>query len=122
MNNVNIFAVRGATQLRDNTKEAMNIHVTELVSKLLLANTIAEDDIISIQFTQTMDLDTANPARELRTIGFSSTALFCSLEPEYEDSLNKTVRVLITYRKSSFEHQPSPVYLHGASVLRPNIK
>ncbi len=119
-NTVQTFSVRGATQLREDTVEAMRNNVVELMEQIRLRNHIThEKDIISIQFTQTPDVTSANPARELRTSGYANTSLFCSLEPTYPDSLPRAVRVLVTYRAEA-GHKPEPVYLNGAAVLRMN--
>ncbi|WP_041397845.1 chorismate mutase [Spirochaeta africana] len=112
-----IHAVRGAVQLPKDSIMAMRDGVTELIPALCKANGISEPDIVSIQFTQTDDLTAANPARELRSIGFASTPLFCAAEPLYPDYLPRTVRVLLTFRGSA-EHAPQSVYLGGARVLR----
>ena len=118
---VTVFAVRGAVQLSEDSCQAMRTAVIELISQLCGLNLIqAETDIVSIHFTQTPDLCGANPARELRTIGYAATPLFCSAEPVYPDSLPRTVRVLMTYRAQR-DHTPRPVYLRGAGVLRSDV-
>ncbi|GAB6090867.1 chorismate mutase [Spirochaeta dissipatitropha] len=112
-----VFAVRGAVQLETDSVISMREAVTELLGTLCRQNDLHEDDIISIQFTQTSDLVQANPARELRSSGFENVSLFCSLEPDYPESLERTLRVLVTYR-SSIQHKPSAVYLGKTLGLR----
>lgn len=115
------FAVRGAVQLEADTDEDMRRAVCNLVSHIVHANDIdVRQDLISIQFTQTDDIRNANPARELRTDGYDSVPLFCSLEPRYSDWLELTVRVLVLYR-AAYGHVPRPVYLGGAANLRNDI-
>lgn len=112
-----VFAVRGAVQLENDSVFSMREAVTDLLGKLCRQNDLHEDDIISIQFTQTSDLVQANPARELRSSGFENVPLFCSLEPDYPESLERTLRVLVTYR-ASIKHKPSAVYLGKTVGLR----
>ncbi len=116
-----VFAVRGAAQLESDSQELMRKAVIELVERLLYSNSIDSQDIVSIQFTQTADIRSANPARELRTAGFSSVPLFCAAEPEYPDSLPLTVRVLLTFRGPA-GMEPVPEYIGGARTLRQDIQ
>ena len=115
-----IRAVRGAIQLENDSPEAMTDGVCRLLEQLLEGNGITEADIVSIMFSQTSDLTAENPARALRRSGFSSTPLFCTSEPEYPDSLPRTLRVLVTFEADSAA-EPKPVYLDGARGLRPDI-
>ncbi|NBF41454.1 MAG: chorismate mutase [Spirochaetes bacterium] len=115
-----IRAVRGAVQLENNSAEAMRSGVHRLLEQLLERNGITESDIVSIIFSQTSDLTAENPARALRRSGFASTPLFCTSEPEYPDSLPRTLRVLVTFGSDSTT-EPKPVYLDGARGLRPDI-
>ncbi|NCN04122.1 MAG: chorismate mutase [Spirochaetales bacterium] len=113
-----IYSVRGAVQLSEDTAELMSIGVCELVEGILTKNSVPEANIIHVLFTQTLDLTNENPARALRKGGgFSHTPLFCSSEPEYPDSLPRTVRVLVSYYHRE-SHVPRPLYLHGAELLR----
>ena len=113
-----IFSVRGAVQLSDDLSKLMSQSVRELVIGLMKKNSIPEAEIVHILFTQTNDLVGGNPARALREGGgFTHTPLFCSSEPEYPDSLPRTVRVLVSYYHVE-SHVPRPLYLHGAEMLR----
>ena len=113
-----VQAVRGATQLTHDRKSEMCQKVSELIQQLLKKNTIAPADIISIIFSQTDDLKSANPATELRVDDrFEQTVLFCAQEPQYAHALPRIVRVLLHYR-SHRKNSPQAVYLHGAQGLR----
>lgn len=114
-------AIRGAVQLQSNTAEAMEAGVTELLSSLLEANGIREEEIVSIIFSQTRDLDADNPARCARTDGFSAVPLFCTQEPDYPNSLPRVVRVLLTAERESWPLPLKPIYLGGAEALRPDL-
>jgi len=94
--------------------------VRRLLKQLLERNRITEGHIVSIVFSQTSDLTAENPARALRRSGFASTPLFCTSEPEYPDSLPRTLRVLVTFEADSVT-ETKPVYLDGARSLRPDI-
>lgn len=92
--------------------------------EILKRNNLKTEDIVSIQFTQTRDLDVMNPAAALRKgqseIDFSSVPLFCSQEPEIKGSPEKLVRVLFTaYLEENAK--VSHVYINGGEKLRPDF-
>jgi len=115
-----VQAVRGAIQLAADSPEAMTEGVGRLLSRMLEANGFAEDNIVSILFSQTTDLSAENPARALRRSGFAQTPLFCTSEPSYPDSLPRVLRVLVTVEVAE-RFEVRPVYLDGARRLRPDI-
>ena len=87
---------------------------------MVAENEISEDDIISIVFSQTKDLNAMNPATALRQAGFSQVPLFCCQEPEYAGSLQRTIRVLLTFNTPE-RRKAAPVYLDGAEALRTDL-
>lgn len=114
-------AIRGAIQLERNSSFAMETAVARLLKELLQRNRLEEEDLVSVLFSQTEDLDADNPARCLRLIGFSDVPLFCTQEPRYPSSLPRVIRVLVTAERDSWESPPTPVYLEGAEKLRPDL-
>ena len=94
--------------------------VNRLISALISSNEVETEHIVSLVFSQTTDLVSENPARALRRFGYSTVPLFCTSEPEYPDSLARTLRVLMTFETDD-KQPPSPVYLDGARRLRPDI-
>jgi chorismate mutase len=113
-------AVRGAIQLADSSSSAIERAGARLITEILQANGIAEDNIVSILFSMTDDLTAANPATGLRRIGFSSTPLFCTQEARIENALPRVIRALVTF-ESLDRRTVVPVYLDGAEALRPDI-
>ena len=89
-----VRAVRGATQLEEDTREHMLDRVAELVTDVMEANDLAVDDFISIIFTATSDLTSEFPAYAARQLGFSDVPLVCARELEIEGSMPRVVRVL----------------------------
>ncbi len=118
MSEKRLFGIRGAW-CTSNDEKNIRSDVASMVSQILKKNELAEDDIVSIHFTVTNDIDAMNPAAALRKEGLClNSALFCSLEPYIKGSLSHTVRVLITaYAKE----KPIHVYGGGAEVLRPDF-
>ena len=92
-----------------------------IMSEIFSANSLSEDEIISVIFSQTKDIRSRNAAAACRRGGFCASApLFCVQEADTEGSLPLAVRVLITVDRN--EKNPVMVYLRGASILRPEWK
>ena len=113
-----VRAVRGAV-IVENTPTSIRDAVAELVSTIVVRNNIEEEDIVSIVFSQTHDIDAFNPATALREVGFASVPLFCTQEPRIAGSSGKIVRVLLTC--STERKRLDPVYLRGAERLRADL-
>ena len=114
-----MIAVRGATRLKQDDQWEMVDAIGELYRELLAKNMTKERKIITIIFTQTDDIKTANPATALRANGNISLPLLCAQEPHYSASLPMTVRMLMIYYGS--KRAMRPVYLRGTECLRPDL-
>lgn len=120
--------MRGATGA-ENTKESISRNVCEMCLEIVKKNSLRPEDIVSVQFTQTRDLDEMNPAAALRKgqseFDFSSVPLFCSQEPEIKNSPRKMVRVLFTVYFDECESKNAEkirhVYINGGEKLRPDF-
>ena len=113
--------IRGATQIDDNTVEAMEDGVAELCRALNEANHIEQDEIVWAIFTVTHDLDADFPARAARVKGgWDRVPMICSREIPVPGSLPRTVRVLV-HVDSGTPAEARHVYLRGARVLRPDL-
>ena len=65
MQDKRLYGIRGAV-CTENTAENMQKAVADLMGRIFEKNALREDDIVSVQFTLTGDLDCANPASVLR--------------------------------------------------------
>jgi chorismate mutase len=113
-------AVRGAIQVGENSRHAIESSAVRLVEEVLRANDIAEERIVSIIFSLTEDLTAANPATGLRREGFAGTPLFCTQEPRIEGGMPRVIRVLVTF-ESQERRETVAVYLEGAAALRTDL-
>ena len=119
-----LYGIRGATGA-ENTKESVTANVIEMCTKLYAENKAKAEEIVSIHFTVTSDLNVMNPAAALRRggdsgIDVSNVPLFCSQEPEIAGSPEKMIRILLTVylpENSSVSH----VYINGGEKLRPDF-
>ena len=114
-----LFGLRGAVCCNNEAGD-IELRVAQLFDALVTVNGLVPSDIVSLFFSVTSDLTAINPAAALRKSGRGADlALFCCTEPQAENSLPKTIRVLIHYYA---EHGTIPrhAYMNGAEVLRPD--
>jgi chorismate mutase len=116
-----VRAFRGATQLSADTKAEMREAVVELLQEILKANSISNDDLISILFTATPDLQSDFPAAGVRELGLVDLPLICAQELDVKGSLPRTIRLLIHANSSLTRSEVTHKYLRGAVVLRPDL-
>ena len=116
-----VRAVRGATQLDQDTREHMLDRVAELVTDVMGANGLGVDDFISIIFTATSDLVSEFPAYAARQLGFSDVPLVCARELEIEGSMPRVVRLMAHVDTDLPRADVTHVYLHGAANLRRDL-
>ncbi len=116
-----LVALRGATTVDGDTREALIERTSELLTALLERNSIGHDQLVSIIFTATEDLTSEFPAAAARVQGLGDVPLLCARELSIQGGNPETVRVLIhcysTRPRSSLRH----VYLHRAKYLRDDL-
>lgn len=110
--------LRGATVADANTPEAIYAATREMLSRLIDANGIVEQDLAMAYFTVTPDLNAAFPAAAARQLGWNNTALMCATEIPVPDALPRCIRVLILLNTDREPHELTNIYLNGAEVLR----
>ena len=116
-----VRAIRGATQLVEDTREQMLERVTEMVTEVMEANGLEVDDFISVIFTATSDLVAEFPAYAARRLGFGEIPLICARELEIEGSMPRVVRMMAHVETGRARGDITHVYLHGAAALRSDL-
>ncbi|MGO4257547.1 chorismate mutase [Marmoricola sp. RAF53] len=114
-------AVRGATQLVEDTRDQMLERVAEMVTQVMVENELEVDDFISVIFTATSDLVSEFPAYAARRLGFGEVPLICARELEIEGSMPRVVRMLAHVETDRARADVTHVYLHGAAALRSDL-
>jgi chorismate mutase len=112
--------VRGAITAQENSREAILAATRELLEAIVVANNIEPNDIASIYFTATIDLNATYPALAARQLGWLDLALLCGQELEVPDSLRRCIRVLLHWNTSKSVKEIVHVYLGEAVILRPD--
>ncbi len=116
-----VRAVRGATTVESNTAEQIIKETTVLLEKIITTNNINEDDIISVIFTVTNDLNAAFPAEAARKAGLTKIALMCMREIDVPGSLKNCIRILMHINTEKSNDQIKHIYLKGSKSLRQDI-
>ena len=115
-----LCALRGATTSEHNTVESIASAVDELLSELVSRNNLIPDQIISVTFSVTSDLDACFPASIARkNTGWEKIALLDCQQMFVKDDLSKCIR-LLAYVSLPKEQIPQNPYLGNAKNLRPD--
>ncbi len=113
--------VRGAITVNENSYEAIVEATRQLLETMTRLNDMDLDDIASVYFTTTTDLDAAYPAVAARELGWLDVALLCAHEMNVGDGLPYCIRVLIHWNTTLPAKELRHVYLRDAKVLRPDL-
>ena len=113
--------VRGAMSVEENSERGIMAATSTLLERMVSANGIKIEDIASVVFTATSDLDAAYPARSARDVGWTATPLLCAQEMSVRESLPRCIRVLILWNTDTPIDQVTHVYLGAAAALRPDL-
>ncbi len=113
--------VRGATVAKSNTREAIMEATEELIRKLIDVNGIEEDQVASVIFTSTSDLNAAFPAAAARHIGWTRVALLGAQEIDTPEGMQRCIRVLIHWNTDRTLDEIQHVYMHGTEKMRPDL-
>ena len=116
-----VRAVRGATTIDNNTANEIIKETKNLLYRIVEENNIKKDDIISIIFSTTRDINATFPAVAAREMGWTDIALMCTNEMEVPGSLKMCIRVLMHINTNVSNDKIRYVYLNGAKILRPEL-
>lgn len=112
--------VRGATTVERNEREEILAATRELLRRLIAANDIQPDDVASVIFSTTPDLDAEFPAVAARQLGWHDHALLCMHEMDVPGALKRCIRVLIHWNTDRGVGEIEHVYIGDARNLRPD--
>lgn len=112
--------VRGATTVTENTAEAILAATRELLFTTIRYNDIDPDDVASVYFTTTTDLNAVYPATAARQLGWYDVPLICGHEMEVPTGLKMCVRFLMHWNTTKSAQEIMHIYLHEAVTLRPD--
>lgn len=115
-----LYAIRGAITVSKNDEQEILLKTKNLLSKLIEKNGLIFQDIVSVIFTATKDIDAVYPAVAARELGMTSIPLTCCQEMHVEGSLPLCIRVLMHVQLEPDRHIQH-IYMGKAAVLRPDL-
>lgn len=116
-----IRAIRGATTVKVNEKQEILDATTELLHEMVSRNCIEKEEIISILFSMTTDLNAVFPAAAAREMGWNRIAMMCFHEIDVPGSLKGCIRVIMHVNTDKKNDELKYIYLKEARVLRPDL-
>lgn len=116
-----IRGIRGAVQVKRNTKKEIIERTIELVEKIMEMNRLKEEDIVSVFFTVTEDLNKEFPAYALREMGLKYVPALCAREINVPNGMKKIIRVLIHAYTDLGQREIKHQYLGNTKKLRPDL-
>lgn len=118
-----IRGIRGATTVPSNRAEEIVDRSVELMNDLVEQNQINPEEVVSVYFTVTEDLNDGFPAKSLRQLkGWTYVPVMCMREIPVPGSLPKCIRVMVTAETEAEQREIKHIYHYDAKQLRPDLK
>ena len=117
---MNLRGIRGATVIEENSAESILSGTKELLEELMSQNQVELEEVASVFFSVTSDLNAEFPAVAARKLGFNNTPLLCLNEIPVPKGLQKCVRILLHINSEKKQSEMVHVYLKEAVQLRPD--
>ena len=116
-----VRGIRGAITVDRNAKEEVIKRTKELLIALKKENDFKIENITSIFFSATSDLNAVFPAQAARELGWKQVPLFDMKEIDVPGSLPRCIRILIQINCSKSQQRIKHCYLRGAKILRKDL-
>lgn len=113
--------IRGAITVEKNEASCILQASQKLLQAMLNENKILLEDIASIIFTATPDLNASYPARAARELGLVDIPMLCFAEMNVINSLKMVIRILMHVNTPKAQKEIKHIYLEGAKDLRPDL-
>ena len=115
-----LIGLRGATTCLENSSDAIQKAVADLIDALVDRNDLSADRIVSVTFSVTGDLNACFPAAVARSRrGWDRVALLDCQQMAVAGDLERCIRVLALAWLPEGQLPVHP-YLEGARMLRPD--
>ncbi len=116
-----VQAIRGATTVTENSVEAVTEAVMELLEAFETQNQLHPEQLISMTFSVTRDLDVIYPAAIARQRPDWDNVPLLDVQQMYvQGSLERCIRFMAYVNLPAHQTQIYHLYLRGAKDLRPD--
>ncbi len=116
-----VRGIRGAINVQQNSETEIISATRELLLGMLETNHLSQEQIISIFFTLTPDLNAAFPAAAARELGWSDVPLLGAVEVDVPGAMPFCIRVLMHVNTGLGRHEVKHLYLREARKLRADL-
>ena len=116
-----VRALRGATTVDADTVEQVRERTVTLLARLLDANELEHDDLISVILTATDDIHSMFPALAAREYGLGDVPLLCARELDIDGATPHCIRILMHVTTERTRAELHHIYLEGAADLRDDL-
>ena len=116
-----VRGIRGAITSDSNNTEEIIETTKELLTTLKKENDFKIEDIVSILFSATSDLNAVFPAQAARELGWKQVPLFDMQEIDVPGSLPRCIRILVQINCQKSQQEIKHCYLRGAKILRKDL-
>jgi chorismate mutase len=114
-------ALRGATTVETNSAPEIVEATRALLTAMVARNDVDLDDVVSVIFTATADLDAEFPAAAARALGIGHVPLLCAREIDVPGDVARCIRVLMHLYTTRDHAGLRHVYLGEARQLRTDL-
>ena len=116
-----VRGIRGAITVDSNNKEEIIKRTKELLIFLKKENDFKIEDIVSVFFSVTSDLNATFPAQAARELGWHRVPLFDMQEINVPGGLPRCIRILVQINCQKSQMEMKHCYLKGARILRKDL-
>ena len=120
-----MIALRGATTIKNDTKEEIEKESIILFKEILNKNNLSKDKIISITFSCTNDITKEYPGKFIReyfNLKHSAIMHFNEMFVDKDTYLEKCIRVMVLYDDNIKQSEVKHIYLNNAKNLRKDLR
>ncbi|WP_432355124.1 chorismate mutase [Sporosarcina sp. A2] len=118
-----VRGVRGATTVDHDEEQTVLVATERLVETMASENGIEISDIVSVLISTTVDVQSAFPAKAVRTIeGWNFVPVMCMHEMDVDGGMPRCIRVLMHINSETPQQDIIHIYQNEAVKLRPDLK
>lgn len=118
-----VRGIRGATTVSEDEQQAVLDATEQLVQTMALENDLKVEDIVSVLISTTTDVQSAFPAKAVRTIeGWTYVPVMCMHEMDVPGGMPLCIRVLMHVNTDVAQQDIIHIYQNDAVQLRPDLK
>lgn len=117
-----VRAIRGATSVTRDSTDEIRPAVRELWSRIVDANGLHSDDLISVIVAVTDDLHSMFVGTALREeCGLDDVPLLGTVDATVVDGIQRTIRLMVHVNSDKSRSEMQHIYLGEAAKLRPDL-